>query len=622
VWRLFYDPLSVKRNTKSKFREAWVTAGENDRSSTQQEAQRPGNAEDQHQSKYQKTDQNRHPLELAEKKSMSGTFYDFMVARAMNMACSAMLPTQCRLHEEQYPDHSEMCDKSCCINTGNNGARSSGSSYPQTTASSNPEAAASSNPEAAASSNPEAAASSNHRATASSNPQATASSDAGQAQQAAHQSTESTDVHVISPFELALSSLYVHFVDKNSVKEFNKFDRSYVEAKQRFVAALEIVEQMITIDDIRHRHKKKSKIKQSESDNLQVERKTNDKQDQDSKATNYKQDQDSKAASSHDNQEENLKIDQSECRTAQFEHYKFSSGGIFFGFLTACLFCGLVIWCAMSMSSSVSSEQARWQSSVSSEFVGDNSQLGPSYPDLSALLSALAAFSVPWESSFTSRFGSTELRVIRFDPLTASHCISLDDVACVPTVTLSQYPASAAPLAFSSIPSSFLVPHYPTPFTYNENKDPVKCGQLYCFDGSGYTLSASNSSHFSAALQSPIFDSNVRAVIVTFSLYSPSLQAAYKGSYMAEVLPTGAVLGTFDYFLFDFVGSIKPESSVLQWQKDIWGMKLTVCDNYCFLVLLILSFIRFCFGRCGTSPLNTLTICSKIMRLRLCCLNR
>ena len=274
------------------------------------------------------------------------------------------------------------------------------------------------------------------------------------------------------------------------------------------------------------------------------------------------------------------------------------------------------------MSSSVSSEQALWQSSVSSEFMGDNSQLGSGYPDLSALLFALAGFSVPWESSFTSRFGSTELRVIRFDPQTASHCISLDDVACVPTVTLSQYPASAAPLAFSSIPSSFHVPHYPTPFTYNESKDPVKCGQLYCFDGSGYTLSASNSSHFSAALQSPIFDSNVRAVIVTFSLYSPSLQAAYKGSYMAEVLPTGTVLGSFDYFLFDFIGSNKPESSALQWQKDIWAMKLTVRDTYRFVVLLFSRFIRFSYGHCGTSHLSTLTFCSKTMQLQLQCLNR
>ena len=312
-----------------------------------------------------------------------------------------------------------------------------------------------------------------------------------------------------------------------------------------------------------------------------------------------------------------------ECKTARFQHYKFYSGDILSGFLTACLFCVLVIWCAMSMSSSVSSEQAQWQHSVSSKFiVGDESQLGSSYSDFSAFHSALARFSVPWESSFTSRFGSTELRVIRFDPQTASHCISLDDVACVPTVTLSQYPTSAAPLAFSSAPSSFPVPHYPTPFTYSENKDSVKCGQLYCFDGSGYTFSASNSSHFSAALSSPIFDSNVRAVIVTFSLYSPSLQAAYKGSYMAEVLPTGTVLGSFDSFLFDFIGSNKPESSALQWQKDIWAMKLTVRDTYRFIVLLFSWFIRSSYGHCGTSHVSTLTFCSKTMQLQLQCLNR
>jgi hypothetical protein len=134
-------------------------------------------------------DQNRDPLELAEKISMSGTNYDFMVARAMNMACSTMHAKSCKTQLPDLPDYLmtqiEM-------------------TYKKTKA---------------------------ILPLASSNRQARASSDAGQAQNAEHQSTESSDVHVISPFELALSSLYVHFVDKNSVKVFNKFDQSYVEAK-------------------------------------------------------------------------------------------------------------------------------------------------------------------------------------------------------------------------------------------------------------------------------------------------------------------------------------------------------------------------------------------------------
>ena len=64
------------------------------------------------------------------------------------------------------------------------------------------------------------------------------------------------------------------------------------------------------------------------------------------------------------------------------------------------------------------------------------------------------------------------------------------------------------------------------------------------------------------------------------------------------------------------------KDGALQWQKDIWAMKLTVRDTYRFIVLLFSWFLRFSYGHCGTSHVSTLTFCSKTMQLQLQCLNR
>jgi hypothetical protein len=231
------------------------------------------------------------------------------------------------------------------------------------------------------------------------------------------------------------------------------------------------------------------------------------------------------------------------------------------------------------MATGPSAETARWQISVSSIV---QTELASSYTDLPAFLAALAAFSAAWppDDSLTRSLGNTELRVIRLDTTLSSSCSSADNLTCVPTINL--YPTLSFNLgmlpqsAYSHAPPSFSVPPFSKSFKFNRNETPFRCGTVYCFDGSGYTFQAADSSEYLAAVKSNVFDSSVRAVVVSFALYSPSLQAALKYSYLAEMLPTGSVLVSFDSFVFDYVEAVELGRTVQEFSKILWGSKILV----------------------------------------------
>ena len=65
----------------------------------------------------------------------------------------------------------------------------------------------------------------------------------------------------ISPFELALVLLYVHDIDKKQQKSLNILDQTLDQAKQRFVAALQVVEEMLVCDGERSRRQSKANQK-------------------------------------------------------------------------------------------------------------------------------------------------------------------------------------------------------------------------------------------------------------------------------------------------------------------------------------------------------------------------
>jgi hypothetical protein len=371
---------------------------------------------------------------------------------------------------------------------------------------------------------------------------------------------DSDPAHTITPFELALVTLYAHHVDKAQKKSFNLLDESLERAQERFIAALEVVETMLTLDDERARRESKATHKKG------VESKEVDGEDVKER-----------------NQIKAVKDARKHCKSAQNLHYKFYSGSNTRGLIFGALFCALVTFCAIWMAASPSAELAQWQNSISSAAFNSNiAQVSSSYGDTSAFLAALFQFSVAWplDSSFTRSLGSTELRVVRLEAQPASRCVGSESLACVPTIglfpSLSANLAMLPPAAYSQMPSSFSVPPYSSSFNYQDRKTPIRCGAVYCFDGSGYTFQAANSSEFLAALHSQIFDSSVRAVIISFALYSPSLQAVYKGSYLAEMLPTGSVLVSFDAFVFDYVDAVGLDRTVLDWNKLTWAMKIVV----------------------------------------------
>lgn len=351
----------------------------------------------------------------------------------------------------------------------------------------------------------------------------------------------------ITPFELALVILYVHWVDKKEQKKsINIVDDNLSGSKQRFIAALEVVETMLERDDERARRASKD---QSAADQT--------------------------PADEHDN----ISKIKRTCRSAQNFHYKFHSGSANNGFIRCAFFCALIIFCAVWMATGPSAETTLWQSSVSSMA---QAELASSYPDLTSFLTALAVFSAAWppDDSFTRSLGNTELRVIRFDPTRSSSCSGAENLTCVPTIklypTFSIIPGMLPPSAFSDAPPSFRVLPLSKSFKFHRNETPFRCGSVYCFDGSGYSFQAADSSEYLAAVKSDIFDSSVRAVVVSFALYSPSLQAALKCSYLAELLPTGNVLVSFDSFMFDYVEAVIFDRTVQNFSKLLWSAKILV----------------------------------------------
>jgi hypothetical protein len=577
VWRSEYDKVSLQKYTKFEFRQLWkLFSG-------------------QHGIENEQVSSSSHPLEVAELHSLSGSNYEFMVARAMNLASVYMLPVSSTAASLQYPDHSDKCDCSFCQTVGNK--RKCDCSFCQTVGNKRNEFDRQAN----------AKQSNDESKIISFDPQANAnakqSNDESKIisfdpQANAKQSNDKSKI--ISPFDLALCMLYVHSVEKHSLNTLNKYDQQNVEAKQRFVAALDVVEQMIEIDDERLRRSLKISRKQTLKDSLEISRKQTSLEisrkqtltDQwkafAPRACGWFCSQQKQDEQNHNSQPPVTYI-KSHCKSARRHHEQFYSKSMFSSLAFAACFCVLVIFCAMWMTSSVSAELSQWQTFISTEFSGDNAQLRSSYRDFSEFHSDLAKFSVPWppDSSFTRAWGSTELRVIRFKTQPSSECFGLDNLACVPSLSLFASISLSETLpssALSSTPSSFLVPPYSRSFVYQQRADHVRCGSVYCFDGSGYTFQASNASEFTAAVQSSIFDANVRALIVSFAMYSPSLQAAYVGSFLAEMLPTGSVLVMFDNFVVDFAGAKKLQGPVVSWYELLWVLKIIVSAHRQFFV--------------------------------------
>jgi hypothetical protein len=344
---------------------------------------------------------------------------------------------------------------------------------------------------------------------------------------------------VISPFELALAVLYVHDVDKKQKKSLNILDENLYRSKQRFMAALEVVEMMLERDNERAKRSSKEAQKSSRGGD-RIQRL---------------------------------------CRSAENFHYKFYSGSTYIGFIVVAFFCALIAFCAIWMATSPSAETVQWQMAISSTV---QTELASSYPDITSFRTALSAFSAPWPSddSFTRPLGSTELRVVRLNTQSSSSCLGSENLTCVPTISLfpslSSNMGMLPPQAYSSDPPNFSVPPFSKSFIYKKEENPIICGSVYCFDGSGYTFQAADANEYLAALRSNIFESSIRAVFISFAVYSPSLQAAYKGSYMAEMLPTGNILGSFDAFMFHYIDAIGLEHTMLAWSMLLWAAKFLV----------------------------------------------
>jgi hypothetical protein len=342
----------------------------------------------------------------------------------------------------------------------------------------------------------------------------------------------------ISPFELALVLMYVHDIDKKQQKSLNVLDQNLDQTKQRFIASLQVVEEMLACDGERNRRESKATHKTIDPQNTETGSGLENEAQK-----NYRR-----------------------CHSADNFHYQFYSSSVARSILCCALFGVIVIFCAIWMAAGPSAELVRWQTTVSdAAFQKDDAQLASNYEDLTAFLSALSNFSVPWppDSSFTRSLGDVILRVIRIDKQSSPSCIGSENLACVPTINVFPYMSPRISMlpsaAYSRTPPTFSAPPYSNNFKYQDSSTTIRCGSVYCFDGSGYNFQATDSFEFVAALRSQIFDSDVRAVILSFALYSPSLQAAYKGSYIAEVLPTGNVLGAFDAFVVDYVNSIALE---------------------------------------------------------------
>ena len=265
------------------------------------------------------------------------------------------------------------------------------------------------------------------------------------------------------------------------------------------------------------------------------------------------------------------------------------------------------------MAASPSIELSVWQSSMHDSFTTiDPHSTIYDFDDLDGCLKWLSSnITAPFpENAFTRQLGSAHLRVLRVNSQTQT-CSGLDGLLCIPTLDLSQRLGKAGNELpddmYSSDPPTFSVPGHTSSFVYSNIVAPSTCGKLYCFDGSGYTFKADTTAALAAATRSAIFDANVRAIILTFAVYSPSLQSLYKGesasefylhndfewhasvgwhlhfsqasragSYLAEIAPTGSVKGTFDSFVFEYFDIKLPNTGPSQWTQVLWVLQFAV----------------------------------------------
>ena len=301
-----------------------------------------------------------------------------------------------------------------------------------------------------------------------------------------------------------------------------------------------------------------------------------------------------------------------ECQSVSEVHFKYYSSSIIKGAVACTVFCAIIVFVSIWMAASPSIELSVWQSSMHDSFTTiDPHSTIYDFDDLDGCLKWLSSnITAPFpESAFTRQLSSVHLRVLRVNSQTQT-CSGSDGLLCIPTLDLSQRLGKAgnelSDDMYSSDPPTFSVPGHTSSFVYSNIVAPSTCGKLYCFDGSGYTFKADTNAALAAATRSAIFDANVRAIILTFAVYSPSLQSLYKGesendfylhndfewhasvrwrshlsqasragSYLAEIAPTGSVKGTFDSFVFEYFDSTGP-AGPSYWTKLLWAMKFAV----------------------------------------------
>jgi len=532
VWRTSYDSISVQKNSKEAFRRLWQI------SHNEESGDSPGNTDgcnpdESHGVRSAVGDNAASPLEIAESNSTSGTIYDRMVARAQTKACGLMLSRlDAGLAPEphsHFPDHSENCSCPRC--------------------------------------------------------RAAASLLEGRLK---YSNTQAKNVlhheQCITPFELALVMLYVHSIDKADQKSLSH-GLAFEDADKRFIAALEVVETMMKLDDERARRQSKKpregktgKVGKAE---VAVTSQTNADAGNPSISAIRKQsfvgtrasngsrratviashheeapvdkqqspvNEDAEESKQKDEEEiERLRMLQCkkashECQSVSEVHLKYYSSSIIKGAVLCTVFCAIIVFVSIWMAASPSIELSVWQSSMHDSFTTiDSHSTIYDFDNLDGCLKWLSSnITAPFpENAFTRQLGSAHLRVLRVNSQTQT-CSGSDGLLCIPTLDLSQRLGKAGNELptdmYSSDPPTFSVPGHTSSFVYSDIVAPSTCGKLYCFDGSGYTFKADTTAALAAATRSNIFDANVRAIILTFAVYSPSLQSLYKGESENEIL--------------------------------------------------------------------------------------
>ena len=566
VWRTMYDSISVQNDSKEAFRRLWQSSSLYDTIGGVD----GGDASEQIPEGS--------PLDLAESNSNSGTVYDRMVARAQTKACGFMLAcfesgakTEPHSH---FPDHSESCNCFQCrdaVSLFEYRLRYSNTLGPAQKNAEQPPAQGTSTPSDATASSTDTA-------------------------PAPHES------ECITPFELALIMLYVHSVDKADQKSLSS-GLACEEASKRFIAALEVVETIMKLDDERaHRQGKKpikhadvaeknnknvasmpirceggnptqtggnptqTNIDASNTSSQSVRRAStaplNRRNSTARRGSTFAlsgrkrsvvvRDEDEKIGQSIDKEEdedyskkiddeiEQLRLQQCnkasrECVSVSEVHRKYYSSSIIKGAVACSVFCAIIVFVSLWMATSPSIELSVWQSSLHDSFTDPKGHGSNVYDfdDMDSCLRWLSSnVTAPYpENAFTRQLGSAQLRVVRVNSQTQT-CQGSDGLTCIPTLDLSSKLAGGNMLSddmYSSEPLTFSVPGHALSFTYSQTAAPLKCGKLYCFNGRGYTFQANTPAALAAATRSRIFDANVRALILTFALYSPSLRSLYKG---------------------------------------------------------------------------------------------